>query len=138
MKGKITVTCTAESLTLLWLAQRSHLLRCANMKFWQNFSGVIDSAVMCTVKSLTTLWLAQWSHWLRCANMTLLWLLTSSWKTYIGQLSYTIPITFTHTKWELTWDGFFVTAESLTKLWQKSAITQPIFSANTDPYWKRL
>jgi hypothetical protein len=27
-------------------------------------------------------------------------------KTYIGQLSYTIPITFTHKKWGLTRDRF--------------------------------
>jgi hypothetical protein len=38
----------------------------------------------------------------------------------------------------LTRDRFFVTAESLTPLWQKSAITKSIFSANTNPYWKRL
>jgi hypothetical protein len=28
-------------------------------------------------------------------------------KTYIGQLSYTIPITFTHKKWGLTRGRFF-------------------------------
>jgi hypothetical protein len=30
------------------------------------------------------------------------------------------------------------TAESLTPLWQKSAFTKSIFSAKTNPYWKRL
>jgi hypothetical protein len=99
---------TAESLTPLWRAQRSHWHRC------DVHSGVIDTAVTCTAESLTPLWRVQRSHWLRCVNMTPLWLLTSSLpgsgyfyreylskKTYIGQLSYTISITFIHKKWGL-------------------------------------
>jgi hypothetical protein len=30
----------------------------------------------------------------------------SNEKTYIGQLSYTLPITFTHKKWGLTKESF--------------------------------
>jgi hypothetical protein len=37
----------------------------------------------------------------------------------------------------VNWRSFFVTAESMTPLWQKSAITKSIFSVNTNPYWKR-
>jgi hypothetical protein len=107
------LTCTAESLTTLWPAQRSHWLRC------DLHSGVIDSAVItksifsantnpCTAESLTPL----------CKYDTAvtfdvifarLWLplkRISIEKTYIGQLSYTIPITFTHKKWGLASDRF--------------------------------
>jgi hypothetical protein len=71
-------------------------------------SGVIDTAMTCTAVSMTPL----------CKYDTAvtfdvlfarLWLPLkgiSIEKTYIGQLSYTIPITFTHKKWGLTRDRF--------------------------------
>jgi hypothetical protein len=54
-------------------------------------SGVIDSAVTFDV-IFARLWLP-----LKGISIE---------KTYIGQLSYTIPITFTHKKWGLTRDRF--------------------------------
>jgi hypothetical protein len=98
--------CTAESMTPLWhahFAQRSHWLRC------DVHSGVIDIAVqICKfwkniAKPLTV------QMWLCCDFWRNLWLPLkglSIEKTYIGQLSYTIHITFTYKKWGLTRDRF--------------------------------
>jgi hypothetical protein len=89
--------CTTESLTPLWHAQRSHWHRCADMQVLKNVSGVIDSAVQI---------------WHRCDFWRLLCEALATFKgninqkTYIGQLSCTIPITFTHKKWGLTRDHF--------------------------------
>jgi hypothetical protein len=84
-------------------------------KFKYLHSGVNDSAVHITVESMTPLKFfkififAHWSQWLRCARHSV------------------VNDSTVH-----------VTAKSLTPLWQNSAITKSIFSANTDPYWKRL
>jgi hypothetical protein len=72
-------------------SQRSHWHRC------DVHSGVIDTAVQ--------IWL-RCDFWLLFARLWLPLKGISIEKTYIGQLSYTIPITFTHKKWGLTWDRF--------------------------------
>jgi hypothetical protein len=81
----LTPLISAESLTPLWHAQRSHWHRC-DMHSW-----VIDTAV--------TLDIIIARLWLPLKEITIK-------KAYIGKLSYTIPITFTHTKWGLTRNRF--------------------------------
>jgi hypothetical protein len=146
---RLTSVCDIKILELNVWKGMHHWLRCDMhsgvidtavqiCEFWEkNSSGVIDSAVMCTAESLTPL----------CKYDTAvtfdiifarLWLPLkgiSIEETYIYQLSFTI--TFTHKNGNNK-RSFLVTAESLTPLLQKSAITKSISSANTIPYSKRL
>jgi hypothetical protein len=71
-------------------------------------SGVIDTSVHVTAESLTPLCKYDTAVtfdiifarlWLSLKGISIV-------KTYIGQLSYTMPITFTHKKWGLTRDRF--------------------------------
>jgi hypothetical protein len=145
-----TVTCTAESLTPLCTSQRSNWHCCAAMQIWKKFqrsrwlccdvhSGVIATAVIGTAELLTPL--CKYDTAMTFGIIfSRLWLPLkgiSIEKTYIGQLSYTIPITFTHKKWGLTRDHFLSQRSHWLHLWQKSAISKSISSANTIPYSKR-
>jgi hypothetical protein len=65
------------------------------------YSRVIDSAVMCTAVSWTPLckYDTAVTFYIIFARLWLPLKGISIEKTYIGQLSYTIPITFTHKKY---------------------------------------
>jgi hypothetical protein len=71
-------------------------------------SGVIDTAVKCTAESLTPLckYDSAVTFDIIFARLWLTFKGISIEKTYIGKLSYTIPITFSHQKWGLTRDFF--------------------------------
>jgi hypothetical protein len=87
--------------------------------------GVIDSAV---------------PIWHRCDFRHNLCEALATFKGNIYRKNIHRPIVLHYTynfhtqKMGVNWRSFFVTAESLTPLWQKSAITKLI----THPYWKRL
>jgi hypothetical protein len=74
------------NLTRLHTAQRYHKHCC-------------DTAVTCTAVSLKPVWFCTSWLWIP-------WKGISIETTFIGQLSYTISITFTHKKWGLTKDRF--------------------------------
>jgi hypothetical protein len=102
-----------------FMSQRSHWLRCDFARLWlplmricmyanfvKNFSWVIESTVTCTAESLTALCKYDTAVTFNII-FSRIWLPLkgiSIEQKYIAQLSYTIPITFTHKKWGLTRD----------------------------------